>query len=154
MNVAVECNGHVDDGKLVGANSVEVVAPLSFKVTELFSLQEPLFQLLVSQQHPDCLLELSVPSICLSPSSVKIVEPVLRPRQVNSHWFLHMLTYLFWGAAGRRRGAHPSALIKLLSFSTELKICEGQRVEGRVVTCPAEKAVRQEERPERGLVGV
>lgn len=42
--VAVECDVHVDDGKLVVANSVEeAVVPLSFKVTELLSLQEPLF---------------------------------------------------------------------------------------------------------------
>lgn len=92
-------------------------------------------------------------SICLSPSSIKIVEPVLRLRQVNSHGFLHMLIYLF-GGLGERRGAHPSALIKLLSFSTELNICEGQRVEGRGAACPAEKPVRQEEGPDSGLVGV
>lgn len=124
--------------KLVVANNIEeVVALLSFKVTELFSFQDLLCPLLVPRQDRDCSVGLSVLSFCPRPSSAKIHEPFPKAREAAMHCYLLILTTLFLVWFGLVRLVWfvffffvlSSAIIKLMSFSLRFERDEGQKGE-------------------------
>lgn len=73
------------------------------------------------------------------------------PREVTLHCYLLILTSFFvWFCFG----VFLFTLQPILSFCHLAQSLRFERDTGRGAACPAEKPVRQDERPESGLVGV